>query len=137
VEIEQNLDVGLQLMLVVSLTLGTHWIGGWLDPRVLLNVMAKTEIPAPDKKPVIEPEALTPTLDKSRKAIQCISHPPARISRRHVLMLSACLHRPGAIVLLRLRNAFLYATQLSSFSFSASPWEQIVIKIAKNCIQEM
>jgi len=26
---------------------GTHWIGGWVDPRAALNVVVKRKIPSP------------------------------------------------------------------------------------------
>jgi hypothetical protein len=27
--------------------LGTHWIGGWLDPRAVLDAVVKIKIPSP------------------------------------------------------------------------------------------
>jgi hypothetical protein len=41
---------------------GTHWIGGWVGPRVVLNAAMKTEIPSPRREsnirtPIVQPVA--------------------------------------------------------------------------------
>jgi hypothetical protein len=30
-----------------GMSLGTHWIGGWVDPRAGLHAVAKEKIPSP------------------------------------------------------------------------------------------
>jgi hypothetical protein len=39
---------------------GTHWIGGWVGPRVILDAVAKRKIPSPHEElnsrtPIIQP----------------------------------------------------------------------------------
>jgi hypothetical protein len=56
------LDLGNRWRLVVNftprslyprkITHGTHWIGGWVDPRTVLDTAVKKKFPAP---PGIEP----------------------------------------------------------------------------------
>jgi len=36
------MEVSGQLHALAALTLGTHWIGGWVGPRVVLDVMASS-----------------------------------------------------------------------------------------------
>jgi hypothetical protein len=41
---------------------GTHWIGGWLSPRVVLDAVVKRKIPSPrresnPKTPIVQPVA--------------------------------------------------------------------------------
>jgi hypothetical protein len=42
--------------------LGTHWIGGWVDPRAVLEEVVKRKIPSPrresnSKTPIVQPVA--------------------------------------------------------------------------------
>jgi hypothetical protein len=41
---------------------GTHWIGGWVDPRAFLNAVVKRKIPSPRREanprtPIVQPVA--------------------------------------------------------------------------------
>jgi hypothetical protein len=41
---------------------GTHWIGGWLGPRAVLDAVVKREIPSPlresnPRAPIVQPVA--------------------------------------------------------------------------------
>jgi hypothetical protein len=41
---------------------GTHWIGGWVGPRAVLEAVVKRKIPSPRRKsnprtPIVPPEA--------------------------------------------------------------------------------
>jgi hypothetical protein len=43
-------------------TPGTHWIGGWVSPRAVLNAVVKRKIPSPlresnPKTPIVQPIA--------------------------------------------------------------------------------
>jgi hypothetical protein len=49
-------------------TPGTHWIGRWLGPRVVLDIVEKRKIscyfrPTPDVQPVAIPTELSPLID--------------------------------------------------------------------------
>jgi hypothetical protein len=66
------LDVGTRWRCVVSFTprplypmeraLGAHWIGGWVDPRAVLDTVVKRKIPRPRREsnprtPIVQPVA--------------------------------------------------------------------------------
>jgi hypothetical protein len=41
---------------------GTHWIGGWVGPRAVLDAVVKRKIPSPCREsnprtPIVQPEA--------------------------------------------------------------------------------
>jgi hypothetical protein len=41
---------------------GTHWIGGWVDPRAVLDAVVKSKIPSPHREsnprtPIVQPVA--------------------------------------------------------------------------------
>jgi hypothetical protein len=41
---------------------GTHWIGGWVDPRAVLDAVVKRKIPSPRREsnprtPIVQPVA--------------------------------------------------------------------------------
>jgi hypothetical protein len=62
------LDLGIRWRLIVSFTLrplylqDTHWIGGWVVPRAVLDAVVKRKIPSSRRKwnprtPIVHPVA--------------------------------------------------------------------------------
>jgi hypothetical protein len=57
---------------------GTHWIGGWLGPRVVLDAVVKRKIPSPHREsntrtPIVQPVAQRYT-DWAITALSIITH---------------------------------------------------------------
>jgi hypothetical protein len=56
---------------------GTHWIGGWVGPRAVLDAVVKRKIPSPRREskprtPIIQPVALDGPHIKTRFLIKII-----------------------------------------------------------------
>jgi hypothetical protein len=53
---------------------GTHWIGGWVGPRAVLDTVVTREIPSPRREsnprtPIVQPVALYPLDDENFKCV--------------------------------------------------------------------
>jgi hypothetical protein len=50
-------EVSGQLHATVAFTPGTHWIGGWVDPRAGLDAVEKKKFPVPATSLTLKPQS--------------------------------------------------------------------------------